>query len=96
MYLKTSPAVAYHRLQTRGRVEEAAITLDYLVELDRYHNEWLDELQRLYHLRLTDVPVWNMSFPSHLFISLLVLISCFLLFLGFYHKCRSYSGCTDW
>lgn len=41
IYLKTSPQVCFERLSKRGRSEEAAIPLEYLVSLHNKHEDWL-------------------------------------------------------
>lgn len=41
IYLKTSPQVCFDRLSKRGRSEESAIPLDYLVSLHNKHEDWL-------------------------------------------------------
>jgi deoxyadenosine/deoxycytidine kinase len=41
LYLRTPAEVCLERIRDRGRVEESGITLDYLVQLERLHDEWL-------------------------------------------------------
>lgn len=41
IYLKTSPQVCFDRLGKRGRSEESAIPLDYLISLHNKHEDWL-------------------------------------------------------
>jgi len=41
LYMKTSPEICYERLKSRGRSEEANITLEYLEQIHRRHEEWL-------------------------------------------------------
>lgn len=41
VYLATSPAVAFERIQQRARIEESSITLEYLEHLDRLHSDWI-------------------------------------------------------
>ena len=41
IYLKASPTKCYERIVKRGRVEEKNITLDYLQNLNKYHDKWL-------------------------------------------------------
>ncbi|XP_075215674.1 deoxynucleoside kinase-like [Lycorma delicatula] len=43
VYLRTDPEVAYQRILDRGRKEESALTLDYLVKLNQLHEDWLVE-----------------------------------------------------
>lgn len=42
IYLRCDPMVAYERIQKRNRIEEKDITLEYLTEVHRYHEEWLN------------------------------------------------------
>lgn len=41
IYLQCSPTTALNRIQKRGRVEEQNISIDYLNDLHKYHEEWL-------------------------------------------------------
>ncbi len=41
LYLRTPAEVCMERIRDRGRAEESGITLDYLVQLERLHDEWL-------------------------------------------------------
>ena len=41
LYLRTPAEVCLERIRDRGRAEESGITLDYLVQLERLHDEWL-------------------------------------------------------
>jgi len=41
VYLKTSPEISFERVKKRSRKEESVVQLDYLVDLDKLHNEWL-------------------------------------------------------
>ena len=41
VYLRTSPAVAYERLLSRGRPEEASVPLQLLARLHELHEEWI-------------------------------------------------------
>lgn len=43
VYLKTEPRKLYERIQRRARSEEQPISLQYLEDLHRYHEEWLVE-----------------------------------------------------
>lgn len=42
VYLRTSPEVAFHRVNKRGRKGES-IPVEYLQECHRYHDEWLTD-----------------------------------------------------
>ena len=41
IYLKCDPQVSLERIKKRNRQEESNITLEYLEELNKYHDEWL-------------------------------------------------------
>lgn len=41
IYLKCDPNISFERIKKRNRVEESNITLEYLTELSKYHDEWL-------------------------------------------------------
>ena len=41
IYLRCNPETAYKRIQKRGREEEKNISLEYLNDLHRYHEDWL-------------------------------------------------------
>ncbi|XP_017755239.1 PREDICTED: deoxynucleoside kinase [Eufriesea mexicana] len=41
IYLRSSPEVAYQRIQTRARKEENSVTLEHLKQLHNIHDEWL-------------------------------------------------------
>jgi deoxyadenosine/deoxycytidine kinase len=41
LYLRTPAQVCLQRIQTRGREEERNISLEYLLQLERLHDEWL-------------------------------------------------------
>lgn len=41
IYLRTTPDVAYERIQTRGRYEEMAVTIDQIKELHAAYDDWL-------------------------------------------------------
>lgn len=41
IYLKCDPEVSFERIKKRNRTEESNITLEYLTELSKYHDEWL-------------------------------------------------------
>ena len=41
VYLSTTPATSFARIQTRNRTGEAGIPLDYLQKCDDYHKEWI-------------------------------------------------------
>lgn len=42
VYLRCEPHVAYERIKKRNRIEEKDITLEYLSDVHRYHEEWLN------------------------------------------------------
>jgi dephospho-CoA kinase len=41
IYLKTSPEICMERIKKRDRVEEKDIPIEYLISLDKLHDEWL-------------------------------------------------------
>ncbi|MBN1992455.1 MAG: deoxynucleoside kinase [Anaerolineae bacterium] len=41
IYLRTPAEVCLQRIQARGREEESGISLEYLAQLERLHDEWL-------------------------------------------------------
>ena len=43
IYLRCNPEIALERIKKRGRVEEKDITLEYLTELHKYHEDWLND-----------------------------------------------------
>lgn len=43
IWLKTDPEVNFHRVQLRGREEEAGITKEYLALLGQLHEDWLTQ-----------------------------------------------------
>nr|XP_018904713.1 PREDICTED: deoxynucleoside kinase-like [Bemisia tabaci] len=48
IYLKTSPAICYERMKQRNRLEEKAVTLEYLQELEGMYDDWLCNEQNVY------------------------------------------------
>jgi thymidylate kinase len=41
LYLRTPAEVCLQRIHERGRAEESNISLEYLLQLERLHDEWL-------------------------------------------------------
>jgi len=41
IYLRCQPEIALERIKKRGRIEEKDITLEYLSDLHKYHENWL-------------------------------------------------------
>ena len=41
VYLSTTPATSFTRIQNRNRAGEGGIPLDYLTKCDKYHKEWI-------------------------------------------------------
>jgi deoxyadenosine/deoxycytidine kinase len=41
IYLRCDPQIAYSRIKKRGRSEEQNISLEYLNDLHKYHENWL-------------------------------------------------------
>ena len=46
LYLRTPAEVCLERIRKRGRGEETGIMLDYLQQLERLHDEWLQDRSR--------------------------------------------------
>ncbi|XP_037030944.1 deoxynucleoside kinase-like isoform X2 [Bradysia coprophila] len=61
VYLSASPAVSYSRLLSRARSEESGVTLEYLSELDQYHDEWLSGLQARNMAEEEDLPILTIN-----------------------------------
>lgn len=47
VYLRTSPEVAYERMVARNRSEECSVSLEYLQNLHKLHEEWLIDRKNL-------------------------------------------------
>lgn len=56
IYLKTSPEICYERIHKRNRKEEHNITLEYIKELHKKHEEWLIEKKDISN-SIKNVPV---------------------------------------
>ncbi len=41
LYLRTPAEVCMQRIRDRGRAEESGVTLEYLLQLERLHDDWL-------------------------------------------------------
>lgn len=41
IYLRCQPEIALERIKKRGRIEEKDITIEYLTDLHKYHENWL-------------------------------------------------------
>ena len=41
IYLKTSPEICMERIKKRDRLEEKGIPIEYLISLEKLHDEWL-------------------------------------------------------
>ena len=56
IYLKCSPEKCFERIKKRGRVEEESISIEYLTNLNKYHDEWLlnEELKNIVILDCED------------------------------------------
>ena len=46
IYIKTSPEKCLERINVRNRSEETNIKLDYLIKCNKYHDEWLNEINQ--------------------------------------------------
>lgn len=55
IYLRVSPEVCYERLKKRSRSEEEAVSLSYLKEIHKQHEDWLIEKKETLSF-LGDVP----------------------------------------
>lgn len=64
VYLRTTPAVSYERMRRRSRGEEELVTLEYLEDLGRLHDEWLDRVQRANMDDEADMPVSSLKLQS--------------------------------
>lgn len=58
LYLKTSPSIAYQRMKGRGRPEEKGVPLEYIQDLDAYHDAVLPQACRKAGTELVKV-TWN-------------------------------------
>ena len=59
IYLRADPATCYSRLAERGRSEETGVTLEYLDNLHRKHEQWLLPVTAPAEgMRLAVVPDW--------------------------------------
>jgi len=47
VYIKTSPEICFERMGGRGRQEETGVSLGYLKDLHRMHEEWLGDLDNV-------------------------------------------------
>jgi len=47
IYLRTSPEVAYQRVQKRARKEEEVVPLEYLKQVHELHEEWIKSIQNV-------------------------------------------------
>lgn len=57
LYLRTPADVCLERIRARGRAEESAIPLEYLLQLEQLHDEWL--LENPNSIVLNGERVWN-------------------------------------
>lgn len=71
VYLRTSPAVAHERLVRRARPEETVVTLAYLQQLHRLHEEMVGQIQSAdpteksdFHVRLFSLIEKDITKPS--------------------------------
>lgn len=55
IYLRTEPEVCYERVRYRNRIGEQKITLDYLKNCHKSHEQWISELPPNTHLRIIEV-----------------------------------------
>ncbi len=44
IYIKTSPEKCLERINKRNRAEETNIKVDYLVKCNKYHDDWLNDI----------------------------------------------------
>jgi deoxycitidine kinase len=59
IYLRTPAQVCMQRIKDRGRAEESGITLEYLLQLERLHDEWLRDGSEQRSLVLDGERWWN-------------------------------------
>jgi deoxyadenosine/deoxycytidine kinase len=45
IYLRTTPEMAYQRLRKRSRKEEDTVSLEYLKQVNAYHETWMESLR---------------------------------------------------
>ncbi|MBI2353087.1 deoxynucleoside kinase [Candidatus Dependentiae bacterium] len=57
VYLRTPAALCYERIKQRGRTAENSITLSYLQQLEKKHDEWFLHKKGLFNKKLLEVPV---------------------------------------
>ena len=60
IYLKVSPDIAYERIKKRNRLAEKKLTLHYLKQIDKKHEQFLVDKQNIYPF-LANVPVLTLS-----------------------------------
>lgn len=54
IYLRTSPEICFERLKKRNRIEENSITLEFLKEIHKLHDEWLKYKTNIITIDVTD------------------------------------------
>jgi deoxyadenosine/deoxycytidine kinase len=59
IYLRTPAEICLQRIKDRGRAEEGGITLEYLLQLERLHDEWLCDGNEQRSLVLDGERWWN-------------------------------------
>lgn len=46
VYLKCDPKVAFRRMKKRNRSSEQDVELEYLQKVDKYHNDWINNIDK--------------------------------------------------
>ena len=57
IYLKTDPNVAFERIKKRNRKEEEGVSIDYINDVHKYHEEWLNNYK--YNICVLDGNIEN-------------------------------------
>ena len=61
IYLQNSPEVCYSRIQSRNRKGEENISIEYLIDCDKYHEKWLIDTNCLYLKDTNEFTLYQIS-----------------------------------